>query len=172
MVAGSNPAVPIFIIILMEILRKPFITSQKKFCIMADASFRENKLVDIAFMGLRVAIGVIFIAHGTGKFGPGFVGFLTGPLGLPAELQIPIALAETIPGILLIIGVLTRISASLLSIIMLGAIFYVKGASSLTGDRGYELDLILLAASLLIIVAGPGRVSIAHIAKKIPRFLH
>lgn len=139
---------------------------------MTEASFRENKLHDIAFMGLRTAIGVIFIAHGTGKFGPGFVGFLTGPLGLPAEMQIPIALAEVIPGILLIIGVLSRISASLLSIIMLGAIFYVKGASNLTGERAYELDLILLAASLVIIVAGPGRVSLSHIIKKIPRCLH
>ncbi len=139
---------------------------------MADAKFSGNKLHDIAFMGLRTAIGVIFIAHGTGKFNPGFVGFLTGPLGFPPEMQIPIALAETIPGILLIIGVLTRISASLLSIIMLGAIFYVKNAANLTGERAYELDLILLAASLVIIVAGPGRVSLAHIAKKIPRFLH
>ena len=136
---------------------------------MAEAKFRDNKLVDIAFWGLRAAVGVIFIAHGTGKFGPGFVGFLTGPLGLPPEMQIPIALAETIPGILLIVGVLTRISASLLSIIMVGAIFYVKQASNLTGDGAYEFDLILLAACVVIIVAGPGRVSISHIAKKIPR---
>lgn len=138
---------------------------------MAEATFRENKLVDIAFWGMRAAVGVIFIAHGAGKFNPGFVGFLTGPLGLPAEMQIPIALAELIPGILLIVGVLTRISASLLSIIMLGAIFYVKQASNLTGDGAYEFDLILLAACLVVIVAGPGRVSISHIAKKIPRFL-
>ena len=138
---------------------------------MAEAKFSENRLLDIAYWGLRAAVGVIFIAHGTGKFGEGFVGFLTGPLGMPPEMQIPIALAETIPGILLIVGVLTRISASLLSIIMLGAIFYVKEASNLTGQGGYELDLILLAACLVIIVAGPGRVSISHIAKKIPRFL-
>ena len=138
---------------------------------MAEAKFSENRLLDIAFWGLRAAVGVIFIAHGTGKFGEGFVGFLTGPLGLPPEMQIPIALAETIPGILLIVGVLTRISASLLSIVMLGAIFYVKEASNLTGQGGYELDLILLAACLTIIVAGPGRISISHIAKKIPRFL-
>ena len=138
---------------------------------MAEAKIRENKLTDIAFMGMRATIGVIFILHGSGKFGPGFVGFLTGPLGLPAEMQIPIALAETVPGILLIFGVLTRISASLLSIVMLGAIFYVKEASSITGERGVELDLILLASCLVLIVAGPGRVSISHIAKKIPRFL-
>ncbi len=138
---------------------------------MAEAVFRENKLHDIAFWGLRAAIGAIFIVHGSGKFGPGFVGFLTG-LGLPAELQIPIALAETIGGILLIVGVLSRISSSLLAIIMLGAIFHVKDASSFTGEGAYEYDLLLLAACLVIIVAGPGRVSIAHVIKKLPRFLH
>ena len=139
---------------------------------MTDAKFSDSKLQDIAFMGLRSAIGAIFIAHGVGKFDAGFIGFLTGPLGLPTEMQIPIALAELIPGILIIIGVLSRISASLLSIIMLGAIFYVKGASNLTGQGGFELDLILLASSLLIIVKGPGRISLSHIIKKIPRPLH
>jgi len=54
---------------------------------------------------------------------------------------------------------------------MMGAIFYVKEASNLTGQGGYEIDLVLLAACLTIIVAGPGRISISHIAKKIPRFL-
>ena len=138
---------------------------------LTEAKFHENKLVDIAFMGMRTAIGVIFIAHGVGKLNPGFVGFVTGPLGFPPEMQIPLALAELVPGILLIVGVLTRISASLLSIVMIGAIFYVKGASNLTGDGGFELDLILLAANLVIIVAGPGRVSISHLVKRIPRFL-
>jgi putative oxidoreductase len=139
---------------------------------LTEAVFHESKLHDIAFWGLRAAIGVIFIVHGSGKFGPGFVGFLTGPLGLPAELQIPIAIAETLGGILLIVGVLSRISASILSIIMLGAIFHVKGAANFSGEGAYEYDLLLLAASLVIIVAGPGRVSIAHVVKKIPRFLH
>jgi len=54
---------------------------------------------------------------------------------------------------------------------MLGSIFHVKGASNLTGEGGFALDLMLLAGCLAIIVAGPGRVSISHIAKKIPRFL-
>ncbi len=138
---------------------------------MTDAKFRENKLFDIAFMGLRTAIGVIFIVQGSGKFDPGFAGYLIN-IGVPVELQIPIALAETIGGIVLIIGVLSRISSSILSIIILGAIFHVKGASNLTGEGGYAIDLMLLAGVLLIIVAGPGRVSISHVAKKIPRFLH
>jgi len=138
---------------------------------LTEAVFRENKLHDIAFWGLRATIGAIFIVAGSGKFGPGFVSFLTG-LGLPAEMQIPIALAETIAGILLIIGVLTRISSSLLSIISLGAIFYVKEASNFSGDGAYQYDLLLLAANLVIIVAGPGRISVVHVIKKLPRFLH
>ena len=130
-----------------------------------------SKLHDVAHMGMRATIGVIFIVHGFGKFGnPGFGGWISS-MGIPAEMQIPIALAEFIPGIFLIFGIFTRISSGLLSIVMLGAIFLVKGASSLTGEGGYELDLILLAACLVIIVSGPGRISISHLIKKIPRVL-
>jgi len=139
---------------------------------LTDARFSVGPLNDFVFMGLRSTIGVIFIVHGLAKFNEGFVGFLTGNVGLPAEMQIPIALAEVIPGILLLAGVLTRISSSLLAIIGVGAIFHVKGATNLTGQGAYELDLILLAANLVIIVMGPGRISISQIAKKIPRFLH
>ena len=122
-------------------------------------------------MGLRSAIGIIFIVHGISKFDSGFADFLP-VMGLPVEMQIPIALAELIPGILLIIGVLSRLSASLISIIMLGAIFHVKGAQSLTGEMGVEFDLILLASAIVIMIAGPGRISLAHIIKKLPRCLH
>ena len=137
---------------------------------LAEAKFLENKLHDITHFGIRAAIGVIFIVQGSGKFNPGFADFLTN-IGLPVEMQIPMALAETIGGILLIVGVLSRISSSILSIIMLGAIFHVKGASNLTGEGGFALDLMILAGCLIVIVAGPGKVSISHIAKKIPRFL-
>lgn len=139
---------------------------------MTEASIHQTKLNDITNLGLRSAIGVIFILHGSGKLNPGFSGFLTGQLGFPPEMQIPIALAEMIPGILLIVGVLTRISASMLAIVMLGAIFYVKKAANITGEGGFEFDLILLAGALGVITAGPGKISLAHIIKKLPRCLH
>ncbi|AJW71134.1 DoxX family protein [Nitrosopumilus adriaticus] len=138
---------------------------------MTTAEINGKFLNDVVFMGLRSALGVIFIVHGIGKFNPGFSNFLTS-LGIPVEMQIPIALAELVPGILLIFGVLSRLSAALISIIMLGAIFLVKGAQSLTGDKGVEIDLILLAGALVIMIVGPGRISIAHVIKKIPRCLH
>jgi len=125
---------------------------------------------EASFLGLRVTIGTIFIVHGIGKFNAGFAEFLP-KLGLPPEMQIPIALAELIGGILLISGIFTRISASVLSIIMLGAIFLVKGAESITGQRGVELDLILLASLLVIIVAPQSRLTISRFIKKLPKYL-
>ncbi len=137
---------------------------------MAETIIRQSILHDIAHFGVRITIGLIFIMHSLGKFEPGFAENLPN-MGLPVEMQFPIALAEFVPGILLIIGGLTRISASLLSIIMLGAIFLVKGAQNFTGRGGTELDILLLAGCLVIIVIGPGRISISHILKKVPRFL-
>ena len=138
---------------------------------MTTSEIKEKILNDVVFMGLRSAIGVIFIVHGIGKFNPGFVNFLSS-IGIPPEMQIPIALAELVPGILLTIGITSRLSASLLCVVMLGAIFHVKGAQSLTGEMGVELELILLSSCLVIMIAGPGRISIAHIVKKLPRCLH
>ena len=72
---------------------------------MAETLIRQSILHDIFHFGVRIVIGSIFIAHSLGKFEPGFVGFVAKQ-GLPPEMQIPIAIAEFVPGILLIIGVL------------------------------------------------------------------
>ncbi len=138
---------------------------------MTTAELRVNILNDAVLMGLRSAIGIIFVLHGISKFSPGFAENLPN-MGLPVELQIPLVLAELVSGLLLIFGVLSRLSAVMISIIMLGAIFMIKGASSITGKGGVELDLILLAVALVIMIIGPGRISIAQTSKKLPRFLH
>lgn len=139
---------------------------------MTEATIKESKLHDLTHFGIRAAIGAIFIFHGSGKFDPGFQDFLTH-FALPTELHILIALAETIGGIMLIAGVLTRIAGAIMSIILLGAIFYIKGLDKFSGGSftGWEFDVVMLAGALATIVSGPGRVSISHIVKKIPRFL-
>ena len=147
-----------------------FLYSTKNSHILADAKIKDSRLHDVTHFGIRAAIAVIFIVNASGKLNPGFVDWLTS-IGIPAEMQIPIVLAELVAGTLLLVGVLTRISASLLSIIALGAIFYVKKASNLTGEGGYQIDLILLAACLAIIAIGPGRISVSHLTKNIPRAL-
>lgn len=91
---------------------------------------------------------------------------------LPPEMQLPIALTEFIGGILLVVGVLTRITGAVFSTILLGAIFHIRWKNGFfVSQGGWEWDLVMLAAVLSIIAAGPGRVSIAHIVKKIPRYL-
>jgi len=138
---------------------------------LAETPIKENKLHDITHWGIRAAIGVIFIVHSLKKFDPSWQEWLSG-VGLPPELQLPIALVEFIGGIFLISGILTRITSSVFSIILLGAIFHIRWENGFfVSQGGWEWDLVMVAALLSIIVAGPGRVSIAHLVKKIPRFL-
>ena len=136
------------------------------------AAVRPNRLTAIAYCGMRVALGVTFIVHGFGKFGnEGFVGWMSS-YGISPEVAMLIALGEFVPGILLVAGVLSRISASIIAVIMLAAMIVVKGLTSFAGDDGYEFDLVLLAISLLVITAGPGRMSVAHVIRSLPRYLH
>ena len=46
----------------------------------------------------------------------------------------------------------------------------VKGFQSMTGDGGVEFDVFYLAVSLVIMITGPGRISLAQAIKKDPMF--
>ena len=138
---------------------------------LTEATIKGNRLHDITHWGIRASIGAIFIVHSLKKFDPAWQDWLM-QIGIPPEMQLPIALAEFIGGILLIVGVLSRITASIFSIILLGAIFHVRWENGFfVSQGGWEWDLVMVAALLSIIVAGPGRVSISHLVKRIPRFL-
>jgi len=136
-----------------------------------EANLKENVLHDITHWGISASIGVIFIIHSLKKFDPSWQEWLMS-IGMPPEMQLPIALAEFIGGILLITGILTRITGSVFAVILLGAIFHIRWENGFfVSQGGWEWDLVMLAAVLAIIVAGPGRISISHLVKKIPRFL-
>jgi len=137
---------------------------------MTEATIRTHKLHDLSHFGLRIVVGVFFMVHSIMKFNPQFQGFLTS-VGLPGEMSILIGLLELIGGIFLVVGILTRISSTLLAIDMLGAIFYIKKIESFSGKNGVELELLSFIILLTIIVLGPGRISLSHIMRKIPRFL-
>ena len=136
-----------------------------------EATLKGNLLHDITHWGISASIGITFIVHSLKKFDPGWQEWLIS-IGIPPELQLPIALAEFIGGILLVVGVLTRITGAVLGIILLGAIFHIRWDNGFfVSNGGWEWDLVMLAAVLAIIAAGPGRMSISHAVKKIPRFL-
>lgn len=138
-----------------------------------EAAISRSTWHDITHWGIRAAIGAIFIFHSIKKFDPAWQQWLVNQ-GLPPELQLPIALAEFLGGIFLIVGVLTRITGAIFSVILLGAIFMIKGLDKFSGGpfTGWEFDLVMLASLLAIIAAGPGRVSVAHLIRKLSWYLH
>ena len=139
---------------------------------MTQAAISSSIFSDVAFLGIRASIGIIFLLHGLSKLGNEmYIGWMSS-LGISPEFATIIAIGEIVPGILLFVGVLSRLSAGVLAAIMVSAIFIIKDPAIITGDKGIELDLILLAGALVLVVAGPGRLSIAHIAKRIPRPIH
>ncbi len=113
---------------------------------------------------LRIAVGVIFIAHGQQKLFGGLVGFgqYLESLGVPLPniFAIIVALVEFLGGIALLLGLFTRWAALLLAINMLVAILRVHLPHGLTGANGFEFPLALLAAVLSLALTGPQRFSI------------
>lgn len=126
---------------------------------------------------LRLAVAAIFIAHGAQKlFGVWGGGGLDGTaafftqLGLqPAyPLAVAIAVIEFVGGLLLVLGVYTTITAFLLAADMAVAIWKVHLAGGFflnwnlvpAQPHGYEFNLLLLAALVCLMLAGPGAFSI------------
>ncbi len=143
----------------------------KRLSMNTEAILKGNVLHDLTHWGIRASIGAIFIVHSLKKFDPSWQDWLVS-IGMPPEMQLPIALAELIGGTLLIIGVLTRVTGSIFAVILLGAIFHIRWENGFFVSKGgWEWDLVMLASVLLIIAAGPGRISISHLVKKIPRAL-
>ena len=86
----------------------------------------DSRLAPYGVLALRIALGVMFIAHAWLKLAvftvAGFEGFL-GKIGLPAILAWPIILAELLGGLAILLGVYGRLVAVALLPILLGAIF-------------------------------------------------
>lgn len=82
------------------------------------------RLAPYAALTLRVALGVLFIAHALLKLLvftlPGTVQFFAS-LGLPGSLAYVVFAAELVGGLLLILGLRTRLVALALVPVMLGA---------------------------------------------------
>lgn len=120
---------------------------------------------------LRIGLGVVFIAHGAQKVfgwwgGPGITAFGANPA--PYSWMQPhwlwmyaAAVAELIGGILVLIGLLTRVGAILILPVMLVAILGVHwGGGFFLQNRGYEYALSLLLMAVALIISGGGRLSL------------
>jgi len=118
----------------------------------------------------RLFIGGMFIGHGTQKLfgwfgGPGIDG-TTGmmeKLGLapPRANAYAASLSETVGGVAIALGAFTPLAAASLIGTMTTAIrtVHLKNGFWSTGG-GYEYNLTIIAALLLIVDGGPGSISV------------
>jgi putative oxidoreductase len=140
---------------------------------MINKLFRTDN--DIATAIVRLALGVVFFAHGAQKLlgwfgGYGFtgtMGFFTGVLHIPAIFAFLAITAEFFGGLGMIFGFLTRIAAVGVLSNMIVAIalvhaqfgFFMNWTGTQKGE-GYEYHLLVLAVTMMLIIRGAGAASI------------
>jgi putative oxidoreductase len=113
---------------------------------------------------MRLVLGVIMTAHGYMKIIPSgalynFTHFVAH-LGLPVWLGYVSAFTEFFGGMLLILGLLTRVAALGTAINMGVAIVKVHLHGGLTGQQGFEFPLALLALAMMLVFTGAGWVAV------------
>lgn len=126
---------------------------------------------------LRVALAIVFIAHGAQKlFGiwgghglDGTAGFFAMMNLQPAmPLAIAVAVVEFGGGVLLLLGAFTFVTSLLLTLDMVVAIIKVHLAAGFFlnwnhvpgQEHGFEYNLVLIAALVSLMLTGPGALSI------------
>lgn len=125
---------------------------------------------DLGLLVIRLAVGLTFAAHGLQQSlglwgGPGMVGW-TGAMDhmgfRPAHYwALGATVAQVGGGIGLAIGLLTPIAAAALvgiGLVIVLKVHWQKGFWNSKG--GFEFPLVLLAASIGILLIGPGGISI------------
>lgn len=145
---------------------------------MKNATFNAILATGNNFTGLalRIPAGIIFIAHGAQKLFGSFGGYgLEGTgqwmasVGLEPGYLMALAAgcAEFFGGLAILIGLLTRPAAVVLTIAMLVAIFGVHiGNGLFMANNGYEFALSLLAISVALIFNGGGAVSVDRLLSR------
>ena len=108
---------------------------------------------DWGLLAMRLAICIIFLAHGPKKLSGAQGGFM-----------LFIGICETLGALAMLLGFLTQLAAMGLGIIMLGAMYKKKFTwhvpfSTMSGI-GWEFDLMILGACLALITLGAGAMSV------------
>ncbi len=119
---------------------------------------------------VRLAVGILFMAHGAQKLFAWFGGYgLEGTAGWMTSIGLEPGLlmatlagsAEFFGGLFLVLGLLVRPAGLVLAATMLVAIFTVHFENGLfMSNNGYEYALALFVASLGLAIRGAGSLSL------------
>ncbi len=121
--------------------------------------------VNAALLILRIASGIAFLYHGSailfGAFGgPGPQGF-SNFTHMPLVAAYLVGLAQIAGGLAILTGVLFRIGALCIIIVMLGAIFMVHLPHGFdVGKGGFEYALTQFLIAIAFLFTGPGAYSL------------
>jgi putative oxidoreductase len=119
---------------------------------------------------LRLTLAAIFVAHGAQKVlgsweGPGFSKFISFPAPYPFMKPSWLwmgaaAISELVGGVLMFLGLLTRVGAFFLACTMLVAVVGVHWPIFFASNKGFEYPLALLAMCLALLISGGGIASV------------
>lgn len=129
-------------------------------------NYRNNSSLSFGLLILRVVLGATFLMHGLQKLNEWTIAGTTesfNQMGVPAaEFMAPFQTwLELIGGVLLILGLGTRVVSALFAITMMGALIMVHAPAGFYAAKGgYELVLLLAAAALALVFTGPGAFAI------------
>jgi putative oxidoreductase len=124
-----------------------------------------DRLQPLALLVMRLTLATIMIAHGSQKvFGgmPRFESMVSG-FGFPAWMAYLSAAAEFGGGILVLLGIFTRIAALAITIDLAVAIVKVHAKAGLRGPGGFEFPLAVVVIAFALIFFGPGPISLESI---------
>jgi putative oxidoreductase len=126
---------------------------------------------DLGMLVLRVVVGIIFIVHGAGDIFEAGVStnvenYRDAGIPLP-ELAAPFAAyVQFLGGLVLIAGLFSRLVALGMVVVMAGALIFVHVGEQIPigqDGSGSGFALIMGAASLALVLTGPGRLSLDHL---------
>jgi putative oxidoreductase len=121
----------------------------------------DSQRADLGLFLIRFACAIVFLYHGSAILFGAFGG--PGPVNFAAHMRAPVVvgylvgLAQVVGGLAILTGILFRIGAVCLMIVMLGAIFMVHlphGFNIANNGAEFALTEFLLALGLLL--TGPG----------------
>ncbi len=129
-----------------------------------------DRFQPLALFLMRLALGVIMVAHGYHKVFGGLHhhAHMVAGLGLPAWLGYVSAFTEFLGGLLILAGFFTRAAAFAICVNLVVAIWKVHLHSGLLGspDRpGYEFPLAVAVLAFSLIVFGGGPIAIDHVLR-------
>ncbi|MWN06551.1 DoxX family protein [Gilliamella sp. Pas-s95] len=120
---------------------------------------------DLASLMLRVALGVMFLAHGLTKllvFTPAGTAQYFESIGFPGFVGYLTMVFEIGGGLLLLLGILTRIVSSLtvIQMVVIAFIHSVNGWSFSNAGGGWEYPAFMALTALSLALLGSGRFSV------------